>query len=75
MSTFFERVCEEQKALSENIEKLNGFINSDKYKDVSYMQRHLLAIQLNTMMTYNQVLLARLSELQIDESKRIVTVD
>lgn len=64
MSTPYERVCEEQKALSENIEKLNGFINSDKYKDVSYMQRHLLGIQLEAMKTYNSCLTSRISEFQ-----------
>lgn len=75
MSTFFERVVNEQNELQTKISGLDSFIKSDKYNEVSYTQRHLLAIQLNTMMAYNQVLLARISELQLDESKRFVTVD
>ena len=75
MSTFFERVVNEQSELQAKINGLDSFIKSDKYNEVSYTQRHLLAIQLNTMLSYNQVLLARLSELQIEESKRFVTVD
>ena len=75
MSTFFERVVNEQSELQTKINGLDSFIKSDKYNEVSYAQRHLLAIQLNTMMAYNQVLLARISELQLDESKRFVTVD
>lgn len=75
MSTFFERVVNEQSELQTKISGLDSFIKSDKYNEVSYTQRHLLAIQLNTMMAYNQVLLARISELQLDENKRFVTVD
>lgn len=75
MSTFFERVLNEQSELQTKINGLDSFIKSDEYNDVSYVQRHLLAIQLNTMLSYNQVLLARISELQLDDNLRFVTVD
>lgn len=75
MSTFFERVVNEQSELQAKINGLDSFIKSEKYNEVSYTQRHLLAIQLNTMMAYNQVLLARTSELQLDDKQRFVTVN
>lgn len=49
MNTFFERVVNEQSELQTKISGLDSFIKSDKYNEVSYVQRQLLAIRATAM--------------------------
>ena len=53
MSTFLERLQEEEKELSIKVEKLNDFIdNNPAFETVGEMQRVLLVTQLNCMKLY-----------------------
>jgi hypothetical protein len=61
----FKRVCDEQQELSIRIDKLEKFIESDDFTNISTKQKFLLDIQLSAMKTYNQCL-ARIAEFQID---------
>jgi len=60
MSTFKERLIDEQIQLNDKIEKLSSFILSDNFKKVDSIQQTLLNIQLSSMKTYSQCLKERL---------------
>jgi hypothetical protein len=62
----YKRVCYEQQELFTKITKLQDFKASDKYKEVSPVQRELLNTQLMAMNLYNSVLISRIVEFQKD---------
>lgn len=64
MSTFKERLLEEKAQLDEKGNKLETFIKSDKFESVSKIQRTLLKIQLQAMVTYGQCLMERIEWLE-----------
>ena len=64
MSTFLERLQEEEKELSIKVEKLNDFIdNNPAFETVGEMQRVLLVTQLNCMKLYLYTLHERIYDL------------
>jgi hypothetical protein len=63
MSTFIERLHEEKIQLDEKINKLTLFTNSDKFNEVTDIQKSLLTIQLNAMETYSACLHERIADL------------
>ena len=68
MSDFIARLSDEKSQLDEKIAKLEAFTKSDSFNDVDNVQRGLLKIQLNAMVTYSQVLDERLWRLSPCES-------
>ena len=63
METFKERLKTEKKELSEKLEKLRTFIESEGFKEIDDVQMTLLNIQLKAMETYSQCLLERIVRL------------
>lgn len=64
MSTFLERLNDEQVELKEKVEKLEDFIeNNPVFETVSEMQRVLLVTQLNAMKLYLYTLDERIYDL------------
>lgn len=63
MSTFKERLIEEQIQLEEKLLKLNDFNQSEKANEIDKVQKDLLLIQASAMYTYNECLKARLERL------------
>lgn len=64
METFLDRLLDEKDQLSYKIEKLEEFINSNKFQDIAAIQCSLLNIQLDAMKTYKQCLFERILWLQ-----------
>jgi hypothetical protein len=60
MSTFIERLLQEETELNEKKAKLQTFIDSDGFKNVDKEQQSLFKIQLNAMATYSECLNQRL---------------
>ena len=63
MSTFKERLIEEQAQLNEKHEKLVAFIASENFQKIDPVQMTLLNIQEKAMQTYSQCLLERIVRL------------
>ena len=63
MDDFKQRLEAEQKELQEKLQKLNGFIGSDAFKNIDEVQKTLLYVQARAMETYNQILLERIVRL------------
>lgn len=63
MNDFKTRLIEEQKALGEKLNKLDGFLMSEKVSGVDDTQKALLKVQATAMNTYNQCLLERIERL------------
>lgn len=64
MSTFLERLEEEEKQLSEKVTKLGDFVeNNPSFENVSDIQSVLLKAQLNTMISYLHILQDRIEDL------------
>lgn len=64
MSTFLDRLQDEQSQLKEKVEKLEDFIeNNPAFENVSEIQRVLLVTQLNAMKTYLYTLEERIYDL------------
>ena len=64
MSTFIERLEEEQRELSEKLGKLDDFIeNNPAYEFVGDVQWVLLDAQRNAMMSYLHILQHRIGDL------------
>jgi len=60
MSTFKERLTAEMQDLKEKIDKLEIFVNSDALFNIDATQQVLLRIQLQSMITYFQILVERI---------------
>ena len=60
MSTFIERLLQEETKLNEKRAKLELFINSEAFKEIEKEQQSLLYIQANAMATYSEVLNQRI---------------
>lgn len=63
MDDFKQRLEAEQKELQGKLQKLNGFIGSDAFKNIDEVQKTLLNVQARAMETYNQILLERIVRL------------
>jgi hypothetical protein len=63
-NNFIERIKEETNELSIKCNKLENFIHSDNFKNLSNTHQNLLLIQLDAMNTYWRCLTARLVDLQ-----------
>ena len=63
MSDFKSRLIDEQKELEEKLNKLEGFLMSEKVSGVEDTQKALLKVQATAMNTYNQCLLERIERL------------
>lgn len=68
MSDFISRLSDEKSQLDEKIAKLEAFTKSDAFNSIDNVQRGLLKIQLNAMVTYSQILDERLWRLSPSES-------
>jgi len=62
---FLQRLETEESELKTKRDALGSFINSDKFKDVSTTQRHLLCVQLKAMDTYLECLNLRILDLAV----------
>jgi hypothetical protein len=69
MSTFKERLLTEKVELDEKRSKLETFQNSEAFQKIEPIQRTLLNIQVQSMATYSQCLLERISWLKEEETK------
>ena len=58
--TFLERLHIEAEELAEKQAKLNGFIGSDKFKELSWEHRKLIEAQFGAMISYLTILLVRI---------------
>ena len=58
---FISRLKTEQIELSEKINKLESFVKSENWENVDVEQKVLLAMQLDAMTNYNDILIKRLS--------------
>lgn len=64
---FKTRLLNEKGQLDGNIQKLQAFMNSDKFALIDTVQQRLLNTQLPIMKAYSQVLLERITALPIPE--------
>lgn len=64
MSDFKSRLLEEKAQVDERGNKLESFIKSEKFGSVTPVQQSLLKIQLQSMVTYGQCLMERISWLE-----------
>ena len=60
MEDFKTRLIEEQSLLEDKLNKLNSFVQSDKFDEIDPRQQPLLIIQAGAMYTYNECLKARI---------------
>lgn len=58
---FIDRLKTEQIELSEKLNKLESFVKSENWENVDVQQKVLLAMQLDAMTNYNDILIKRLS--------------
>ncbi len=58
--TFMDRLVREQNELIEKINKLRGFIDSEKFYSVDGRQQSLLRLQLSAMTMYRDILTERM---------------
>lgn len=63
-NTFYDRLEDERLQLANKMEKLEYFINSEKFSDIDVIQQSLLRIQLLSMSTYHQCLVERIEWLK-----------
>ena len=63
MSDFLDRLKTEYEELREKIEKLDGFLSSDKISTLSDIQHGLLISQLAVMTAYLSILGTRINDL------------
>lgn len=63
MDTFLDRLKDEMNKLDEKIDKLDTFIMSDKFKELSQIQQVLLNVQVSAMETYWKCLAERLENI------------
>ena len=62
MESYQERMITELKELSDKIEKLDAFIQSEKYMALPKQKRILMMLQLNAMNQYATILACRCEE-------------
>ena len=67
MEDFLSRLINERVELCDKLEKLADFIYSENFASVSPVQRTLLQIQYQAMVTYQHCLSERISWLTIDK--------
>lgn len=60
MQEYQERVLKEKLDLDLNVEKLDLYIESDNFIDVSVMEQSLLKTQLTAMQNYSKILALRI---------------
>ena len=60
MKDFVERLIVERNELTEKIEKLNTFMDSDKFKELTCEHKSLLAGQMYHMVKYRDILISRI---------------
>ena len=63
MNNFSERLINEKRDLQEKLSKLNDFLNTQKFNELSQEQKNLLTIQSKAMDTYLHCLESRLANL------------
>ena len=59
-----ERVRDELNSLTDKINKLKAFINSESYLNTNEMQQELLIMQYDSMLDYQSCLIARIKNLE-----------
>lgn len=64
MSDFKDRLVTEHSELSEKIEKLSNFLESERFSDIDKEQQELLKQQYQVMLEYQQILIQRIKLLQ-----------
>ena len=57
---YLARMRIELRELEEKINKLGGFIESEKFETLDDVQKHYLIIQLNAIKVYEEILTARI---------------
>ena len=60
MKDFIERILKENEELALKIEKLQNFIRSDSYIELSLIEKDMLEAQLLFMKKYNEILKRRI---------------
>jgi hypothetical protein len=68
MSTFIERLLQEETELNEKKSKLESFIGTENFKTIAKEQQALLKIQVNAMTTYSEVLNQRIILIYAEEA-------
>jgi len=63
MNDFKTRLIDEQKALTEKLDKLDEFLLSEKVEGIDDVQKALLQVQATAMNTYSQCLKERIERL------------
>ena len=66
MSTFIERLLQEETELNEKKAKLESFIGTENFKTIAKEQQALLKVQVNAMATYSEVLNQRIIQINND---------
>ncbi|MGL5280360.1 MAG: crAss001_48 related protein [Plesiomonas shigelloides] len=61
MQDWQKRVVEERSDLSDKLDKLGNYIDSDKFKDIDARNRHLLEAQWKAMSEYLVILDKRIN--------------
>lgn len=59
-----ERVKDELNSLTDKINKLKAFINSESYLNTDELQQELLVMQYESMLDYQSCLIARIKNLE-----------
>lgn len=60
MSDFKARLISELSELNKKVDKLNSFLNNDKFLELPLVQQELLGMQLLVMTNYSVILSMRL---------------
>jgi hypothetical protein len=67
MNDFKTRLIEEQVKLEDKLNKIDGFLLSEKVNDIDDTQKALLQVQATAMNTYNQCLKERLERIDVEK--------
>lgn len=68
MSTFIERLVDEETELNSKMFKLEEFIKSDPFNRIDKEQQALLKVQANAMATYSECLNQRIIQINNKEA-------
>ena len=66
MSDFIERLRIEKQELDDKIGNLKAFMEGDEFKLLDRVQQSLMQVQSHAMLTYSQILFARIERLNRD---------